>query len=224
MQQLMLTKDDIATWTWLVSKGIVNSLSGLSEMVGHELSVSSFDLRQYPAKDAAALLGGPENLVVGIYLAINGDATGHLMLIHDSKIAFELIDMQMDLPPGSTKGLKEMERSILGEMGNIAGSFFLNSLADASGLNLTISPPVVMIDMAGVILGIALTKIMEEQDDVLVIKATFGASDRQIDGTFMVLPTSEFMDVVLKHPKGQSARMEYHLSNMVRQNNMEELV
>ncbi len=210
MQQLMHTKDDITIWTWLVSKGIVSSLSGLSEMVGHELSVTSLDLRQYPAKDAAALLGGPENTVVGIYLAINGDATGHLMLIHDPKIAFELIDMQMGVPPGSTKGLEEMERSVLGEMGNITGSFFLNALADASGLNLTISPPEVMIDMAGAILGIALTKIMQEQDDVLVIKATFGAGNRQIDGTFMVLPTSEFMEVILKHPKAQSVRTQYH--------------
>ncbi len=209
MQQLMYTKDDIAIWTWLVSRGIVNSLSGLSQMVGHQLSVTSLDLRQYPAKDCAALLGGPENPVVGIYLAIDGDATGHLMLIHDPKVAFELIDMQLDVPPGSTKELKDMERSILSEMGNITGSFFLNALADASGLHLTISPPEVMIDMAGAILGIALTKIMQEQDDVLVIKATFGTGDRQIDGTFMVLPTSEFMEVVLKHPKAQSARMEY---------------
>jgi chemotaxis protein CheC len=211
----MRTKDDIAIWTWLVSRGIVNSLSGLSEMVGHELSVTSLDLRQYPAKDAAALLGGPENTVVGIYLTIDGDATGHLMLIHDPKIAFELIDMQMGLPPGSTKKLEEMELSVLGEMGNITGSLFLNALADASGLNLVISPPVVMVDMAGAILGIALTKIMQEQDDVLVIKATFGAGDRQIDGIFMVLPTSEFMDVVLKRPKAESVRMEYHLSNSV---------
>ncbi len=212
MQQVMHTREDIAIWTWLVSRGIVNSLSGLSEMVGHQLSVTSLDLRQYPAKDCAMLLGGPETIVVGIYLAIAGDATGHLMLLHDPKIAFELIDMQLDLPPGSTQELQEMERSILGEMGNITGSFFLNALADASGLNLTISPPEVMIDMAGAILGIALTKIMQEQDDVLVIKATFGDGDRQIDGTFMVLPTSEFMEVVLKHPKAQSAREEYQVA------------
>ncbi len=210
-QQLLLSKDEIAIWTWLVSRGITNSLSGLSKMVGHELSVTSLDLRQYPAKDAAMLLGGPENIVVGIYLTIEGDATGHLMLIHDPKIAFELVDIQMGLALGSTQGLEEMERSILGEMGNITGSFFLNALADASSLNLMPSPPAVMIDMAGAILGIALTKIMQEQDDVLVIKATFGTDSQQIDGTFMVLPTLDFMQVILKHPKAQSVRSQYHL-------------
>jgi len=217
-QQLMFTKDETAIWTWLVSRGIANSLSGLSQMVGQELSVTSLDLRQYPAKDAAMLLGGPENLVVGIYLTIDGDATGHIMLIHDPRIAFELIDIQMGLAPGSTQGLEEMERSVLGEMGNITGSFFLNALADASSLNLQPSPPAVMIDMAGAILGIALTKIMQEQDDVLVIRATFSAGSRRMDGTFMVLPTSDFMNVILKHPKAQSVRSQYHsyaISNSV---------
>ncbi len=101
-QQLMFTKDETAIWTWMVSKGITNSLSGLSKMVGQEFSVTSLDLKRYPAKDIAMLLGGPEKLVVGIYLTIDGDATGHLMLIHDPKMAFQLIDLQLGLPPGST--------------------------------------------------------------------------------------------------------------------------
>jgi len=42
-QQLMFTKDETAIWTWMVSKGIANSLSGLSEMVGHELNVTSLN-------------------------------------------------------------------------------------------------------------------------------------------------------------------------------------
>ncbi len=198
-QQLMLTEDELAIWTWLVSRGIANSLSGLSQMVGHELSVTSLDLKQFPVKDAANLLGGPENLVVGIYLIVRGDASGHLMLVHDPKMAFELIDIQMGLVPGSTQGLEEMERSVLEEMGNITGSFFLNALADATNLALKPSPPAVMIDMAGAILGIALAKIMQEGDDVLVVKTTFGTDNRQIDGTFLVMPTMDFVKVLLRH-------------------------
>ncbi len=205
MQQLqMLTKEELAVWTWLVSKGIANSLSGLSQMVGQELSVTSLDLKQFPAKDAANLLGGPENIVVGIYLTIQGDATGHLMLIHDPKVAFELIDIQMGLPSGSTQSLDEMERSVLAEMGNITGSFFLNALADASNLTLTPSPPAVMVDMVGAILGIALTEIMQEEDDILVVKAKFNANDREIDGTFLVMPTMGFMRSILKYTKARA--------------------
>jgi len=112
-QQLMVTRDEAAIWTWLVSRGITSSLSGLSEMVGQGLVVNSLDVRQVPVKDATALLGCSENSVIGIYLTIHGDATGHLMLIHEQRIAFELIDIQIGLPVGSTQGLGEMENSIL---------------------------------------------------------------------------------------------------------------
>lgn len=200
MQQLyMLSKDEIAVWTWLVSKGIANSLSGLSHMMKQEFSVTSLDVRQLPPKDAATLLGGPENLVVGICLEIHGDASGHLILVHDTKIAFELIDMQMGLPRGTTQRLEEIERSVLEEIGNITGSFFLNALADATNLNLAPSPPVVLIDMAGAILGITLTQIMQEQDDILAIKITFRTARRQIHGIFLVMPTLDFLTVLLKH-------------------------
>ncbi len=203
-QQLLVTKDEAAIWTWLVSRGITNSLAGLSEMVGQELIVNSLDLRQLSVKDAAILLGGPENPVVGIYLTIHGDATGHLMLIHEQKMAFELIDIQMGLPIGSTQRLQEMENSVLGEMGNITGAFFLNALADANDLSLTPSPPTIMTDKAKAILDIALAEITQAQDSVLVIKAMYGTENRQIEGIFMVLPTLNFMQVILKNPKAQS--------------------
>ena len=202
-QQLLVTKDEAAIWTWLVSRGITSSLSGLSEMVGQELVVNSLDLRQLPVKDATALLGGSENPVIGIYLTIHGDATGHLMLVHERRMAFELIDIQLDLPAGSTQRLEEMEYSILGEMGNITGAFFLNALADANDLSLTPSPPKVITDSAKDILNIALAEITEIQDSVLVIKAIFGTENRQIEGVFMVLPTSSFMETILKQSNKQ---------------------
>ncbi len=203
VQQLSINKDELAIWTWLVSRGISNSLSGLSQMIGEELSVSGLDVKHFPAKEAVNLLGGAEKIVVGIYLTVHGDADGHLMLIHDPKIAFDLIDGQMGQPIGTTTDLGEMERSVLGEMGNITGSFFLNALADATNMTLTPSPPVVMVDMAGAILGIALTEIMQDQDNVLAVKASFGTANQQIDGTFMILPTMDFLKVILRNARAQ---------------------
>ena len=200
MQQIQaLTKDELAVWTWLVSRGIGNAMQGLSAMIGCELAVTALSLKQVAAKDAAELLGGAENIVVGIYLTISGDASGHLMLAHDPKIAFELIDMMTGQPLNSTRHLGEMERSVMGEMGNITGSFFLNALADATNMTLTPSPPAVMIDMAGPVLDVALTKIIQEQDEVLVVETAFGTANRQISGTFLVMPTMEFLRAILKH-------------------------
>ena len=84
-------------------------------------------------------------------------------------------------------------------MGNIMGSFFLNSLADATGLNLNPSPPAVMMDMVGAVLDVALGDIMQETDEALIVEATFGTSDRQINGTFLVMPSVSMQKALLEH-------------------------
>jgi chemotaxis protein CheC len=193
----LLTKEKIAVWTGLVSKGISNALHGLSEMVGHQIVVTSLDLKWLPAKNASGMLGGPEAFGVGIYLGIEGDATGHLLLMHDVNIAFKLIDIQLGLPLGTTNQIGEMERSVLGEMGNITGSFFLNALADSGNMILMPSPPAVIADLASAIMNIPLAFLMEKQDDALVVKATFSANNQPLDGTFIVMPTMDFMLTVL---------------------------
>ncbi|MEE9398638.1 MAG: chemotaxis protein CheC [Dehalococcoidales bacterium] len=197
--ETQISQDEMAVWTWLVSKGIVNAMAGLSRMVGNEIKVTSLTLEHLSAKDALDLLGKPEDLTVGVYLTIHGDATGHLLLMHDPKIAYKLIDIQLGLPLGSTQKLEKLECSILGEMGNVTGTFFLNALADANGLVLMPSPPAVMIDMIGAIMNIPLTFIMEKQEEALVVKTTFSTDSQQIAGTFMVLPTLDFMKTILRH-------------------------
>lgn len=206
MSQLQtFTKDEIAVWTWLVSKAITNSLSGLSQMVERTFDVTSLSIKQFPAKDAAMLLGGSEDVAVGVYLEIQGDATGHLLLMHNPGTAFKLVDIQLGLPIGSTQQMEEMERSVLGEMGNIAGSFFLNAVADTVNLVLVPSPPEVMVDTVGKIISIPLTRIMEKQDDALIVKAAFSADNGQMDGTLMILPTMDFMKAILRHSSTQLA-------------------
>ena len=133
----ILAKEELAVWTWLVSKGIANAMAGLSTMIGQELTVTGLSVSQYPVEKAAELIGGPENILVGIYLTIEGDATGHLMLVHDPKVAFQLIDLQTGNTSDVSAEMGEMERSVMAEMGNITGSYFLNALADATDMTLT---------------------------------------------------------------------------------------
>ncbi len=204
IQEIRLTKNDMATWTWMVSKGIANALSGLSEMTGHTIRVNSLDLRWLAANEAAVVLGGTEAPGIGIYLSINGDATGHLLLMLEPKVAFQLIDLQMDLEPGTTDQLGEIERCALEDIGNITGTFFLNTLADSANIILMPSPPEVLVDSVKAIMDVPLGLIMEKQEKALAVKATFSADERQINGSFMILPTMDFIASILKN----SSRME----------------
>ncbi|MEE8338325.1 MAG: chemotaxis protein CheC, partial [Dehalococcoidia bacterium] len=83
------------------------------------------------------------------------------------------------------------------EMGNVIGAFFLSALADATGLTLRPSPPVVMTDMAGALLDIVSADILLTQDETYLAETTFAAEDREISGVFFVMPSEELRDALL---------------------------
>lgn len=199
MVDQLILDEQLEACSDLVGEGSVNAISGLSQMLGQEVQVHSLQPRRVPVGDLAALVGGRESLSVGVYLAVSGSGTGHMFLMFSPETAMELIDMLMGQPPGTTERLDEMEESAMGELGNVMGSFFLNALADAAGLQLTPSPPAVMMDMAGSILDVALADILEDSNDALVVETKFGTVDRVIDGTLLVMPSPELLGLLLEH-------------------------
>lgn len=186
-------------WTNLVGSGVINAISGMSEMVGQDIKITSFNAKTIKIKDAASLVGGPEAETAAVYLSGTGPAVGHMVLMYSPQTAFDLIDMLMGEPKGVTTSLGEFEASALAEVGNIVGSFFLNALSDATGLDLRVSTPSVLMDMAGSVLDAILAEIMTETDEALVVEAVFGTSSREISGTFLSIPTLELQDALLSN-------------------------
>ena len=184
-------------WEDLMKKGMTNSIHGLSQMVGKEFQINSINIRKVPAREMPYLLGGPEHMVVGVYITFSGASHGHILLAHQPEFAYKVLDLLMGNPLGTIDSLDEMSQSALGEMGNITGTFFLNAVADSLGVFLNPSPPIVLLDMAGAILDIALAEILAERDDVFICETSFGVSDRTIEGTFLIMPNASFMELPL---------------------------
>ena len=179
----------------MLRTGVTNAVRGLSQMVGQDIKIASINLNKVQVKDIPELFGSPQEMMVAVYLAICGNTNGHMIAIYQPQTAFDLIDMLLGQPAGTTKELSEMERSVLGEVGNIMGSFFLNHLSNTTGNSLQPSPPAVLMDMAGAILEVATVSVMEQCDQTYVIETVFESSDRQVAGTFLVMPVPG-MDVI----------------------------
>lgn len=188
----------LARWAELVSIGTSNAMSGLSQMIGQDIDVSSFTLRKVPVASISELVGGPEAEAIGIYLTVSGAADGHLMLIYEPRIAYAFVDLMMMQPPDTTTEIGEMERSALGEMGNIIGAFFLSAIADATGLELRPSPPAVMADMAGALLDVVSAEILMHSDETFLAETTFATGDRDISGVFFVMPSDDLLNALLQ--------------------------
>ena len=172
----------------VASRGVENAAQGLSEMVGRRLSVSVPIISVVPIRAVPMRAGGSERLVVGIYLACDGELGGHVMLILEMPDALRLADMILGQPEGAATELNALERSALGEAGNLVTSFFLNAVAGVTGLQGRPTPPAVIVDMAGAILDIMLVSSGQLSDEILMLEAVFQEADRQMSLQFWMVP------------------------------------
>ena len=175
-------------WDGLIKKGMANALKGLSGMIGEEMVVNSISVEHIPARDMPDLLGGPEKVVIGVYILYDGASHGHILLAHQPEVAYAILDILLGPTPRSHRPLTDMERSAIGEMGNITGTFFLNAIANELGVLLNPSPPIILMDMAGAILDIALAEILEESDNVFVASMKYTIKGAAAAGNFIILP------------------------------------
>ncbi|GAP22537.1 chemotaxis protein CheC [Leptolinea tardivitalis] len=172
----------------VAARGFSNSAQGLSQMIGQDLSVHSPDVDMVPLADIPEILGGPDNDAVGVYLRVDGELIGQIMLVIPYQQALEFCDMVMDVPSGTTKEFGRMERSALAEIGNLTGSFFLNAIYEITGLSSHPSPPAVMVDMVGSILDVVIATMGAISDHIMMFKASFQIGDRKIQADFWIIP------------------------------------
>jgi len=186
----------------MANVGIYNAARGLSGMVGESLSVQNPGVKLIPLADIPNLLGGPEAEAVGIYLRAEGNLGGQIMLIIPYDKSMELADMIIGLPAGTTTQLGSLERSALAEMGNVTGTFFMNAVAEATGLAIRPSPPAVMVDMVGAVLDIVLATAAQLSEHVMMIQATFTCAGREVETDFWMIPDRMTLDAIAKRERG----------------------
>ena len=90
--------------------------------------------------------------------------------------------------------LGPLERSALGEVGNVTASLFLNAIADATGLSLRPSPPAVVMDMVGAIIDIIVIASGAVADEILLLEVEFHGPDRTLEIYFWMVPAQSIAD------------------------------
>lgn len=178
----------------VAARGFSNSAQGLSKMIGQELTVYSPDVDLVPLAEIPDILGGPENDAVGVYLRVDGELTGQIMMVISYNQALEFCDMVLDVPSGTTTEFGRMERSALSEIGNLTGTFFLNAIYEITGLTSYPSPPAVMVDMVGSILDVVIATMGTISDQIMMFKAAFQIGERKIQADFWIIPDPITLD------------------------------
>lgn len=191
-------EDLLKKLTIITNEGIKNAAVGFSGMIGRKIEVSSPRLELIPLLTIPKVIGGLEDDAVGVYLRFEGDMFGQIMMIIPYQKGLELADLLMGVPEGTTQTLGQLERSALGELGNLCSSFFLNSIAKTIGASFRPSPPAVMVDMVGAILDIVVATAGGVNEHVLLVHTNFMDGPRCVETDFWVIPDMKALDLLLK--------------------------
>jgi chemotaxis protein CheC len=190
MAGMTLREGEYQTLLAIVRKGLDDSSQALSSMTTGGIRLQAPRLEFLPLNVVPGIAGGPEVVVVAVYLGIEGDLNGHLMLLFTRETALRVVDMLLEAPPGTTATLDEIGVSALAETGNVCGSSFLNALSDRTGLKIVPTTPVVVTDMAGAILQSVVTELYLNGDEVLMVETAF---NREMPGHFLLMPDQDSM-------------------------------
>lgn len=167
----------------LAARALARAAARLGDLLGITIRLARSAVSVLALGDAVHSFGGEEVPVVAVQLSLTHDLAGQILLLFSVESAQRLI--RQCLPDAAPPDLEE---SVLAEVGNVAGSAFVNEVADDLGLSVQVSPPQVATDMAGAVLGSVLPMAEAAPGEVLLIQARFSGSTGGIDGSFLLAP------------------------------------
>lgn len=177
--------------------GAGNSATALSQIINRKIDMAVPQVAVMPLNEVPDVVGGPEAMVVGIFLRVYGVASGSVLFILPRESALYLIDMLMGKEKGTTRGLDFMDESALMEVGNILAGSYLNALSYFTKFTMLPSIPALAMDMAGAILNVVLVQLGQLGDHALVIETEFLSEDDGIKGHFFLIPDPGSLDTIL---------------------------
>ena len=176
--------------------GAGNAMTALSQMLQSKVDMQVPQVRLLEFSEVGAIVGGEEQLMVGVLLGVEGDITGSIMFLVELGAAKGLVKKIMMGYESGQPGLDEMETSAMQEVSNIITGAYLNSLATLTNLRIYPTPPSLTVDMAGAILSVPAIEFGILGDKILLIQSRF-FDEVEIDGYFVLIPDLESYQKIL---------------------------
>ncbi|RAP76240.1 chemotaxis protein CheC [Paenibacillus montanisoli] len=176
--------------------GAGNAATALSRLLDKPVDMNVPTVSLIPFERVADRVGGFEQVVIAVFLRVEGDAPGNMFFIIDEHSARKLLRNLLAIEPSEEAGYSEMEFSALSEIGNILAGSYLSSLADFTQLCLSPTVPAIAVDMAGAILSCGLVQYGEMGDSALLINTTFLEGREELAGHFFLIPDPESFDKI----------------------------
>jgi chemotaxis protein CheC len=174
--------------------GAGHAATALSKLLDKPVDMQVPKVQMVPFEDISNSVGGPEALVLAIFLRVEGETPGNMFFILSMRSAKTLLRNLVGLEVENEEHFSEMELSALNEIGNILAGSYLSSLADFTHLYMYPTVPALAIDMAGAIMSYGLIQYGQMGDHALFIDTKFLDGTDAVEGHFFLIPDPESFD------------------------------
>ncbi|MDB5052066.1 MAG: chemotaxis protein CheY [Bacilli bacterium] len=171
--------------------GAGHAATALSRLLNKPVDMLVPTVRMVPFEEISNSVGGSEQVVIAIFLRVEGETPGNIFFILSQESAKKMLKNLVGIDVQNEGQYSEMEISALNEIGNILAGSYLTSLADFTNLSMTPTVPSLAIDMAGAILSYGLLQFGEMGDQALFIDTKFLDGVDEIEGHFFLIPDPE---------------------------------
>lgn len=168
----------------LANIGSGTAATALSGMLGRPVDVSVPTALALPLADAVDAVGSAEDVVTGVVIPVHGDLGATVVLLFPPDDEETLCGM-LGVESGT-----DMGTSALGEIGNILGASYIQSLGAMTALALEPGPPQSVTDMLGAIVASLLLIGAETSELVLVLDSELSVEGEACSLSFLMLPAT----------------------------------
>lgn len=176
--------------------GASNASAALAQLLGRRVEVHVPKVKLLDFSNVGKAIGGEEQIMAGIYLRVEGQINGSMLLMLKKQAAARVAGILLGDPDRDPKAeLTEIECSALSEVGNIVTSTYLNAISTLTGLKTLPSVPSLCVDMAGAILSVPAIEFGMMCDKLLLIENRFSGTT---DGYLILVPDIDSYDKMLE--------------------------
>jgi chemotaxis protein CheC len=183
---LTISQQEADKLTAISELGGKKASEALSIMTNQELSVeiSGTDIAKLEEISKSI---GENDLVTAVFLKIQGDLNGGIILLFPEKSGLNMVDLLLKNQSGTTQKLDSMGISALKETGNILVGNYLTAMSNNLHLNVIGSVPDLATDMKDSIMNsIAVELSKNNARETMIFKMQFQVTDNSTSGQMLM--------------------------------------
>ena len=174
--------------------GAGNACTALSVLLGTTIDMSVPRVQLLGLESTAQLLGGEDNMVIGLKIAINGDLEGMMLHVVEKRFAERIINTFYSKEIENIANLDEMDSSVLNEMANITSGAYANSIATLTSLFVNIGTPEQIPGKVSDIMKLPLKEFVKPGEQVLVVDEVFTIDEEHISSNMILALESDSLE------------------------------